>query len=67
MSYGFVMIKQHLSIAADLTTCETVVYLLFTDSVSEADEGNKIYGCNHTYYGLEGSAALPHSLLALRC
>lgn len=29
ITYGFVMIKQRLPIAADLTTCETVVYLSF--------------------------------------
>lgn len=40
ISYGFVTINQRLSIAADLTTCETVVYLLFTDFTSK---GRQMY------------------------
>lgn len=40
LTYGFKAIKLRLSIAADLTTCETVVvYLLFTGSLREG----KIY------------------------
>lgn len=44
ISYGFVTIEQRLSIAADLTTCETVVYLLFSESVVSIRRENLFLG-----------------------